>query len=360
MGNAKPRLLAFFTDQQRAIDSFTAKDWSMLCREAQAANLMGRVAAQLAKVGAGESLPPKIRTRIESALRVNASSVRSIRWEVKKIHEVLSSRDIPFVLLKGAAYEMDELPPSEGRWFTDVDIMVRREDIAQAERSFLGNGWTTTKLNAYDQRYYREWMHEIPPLRNVARKTSLDVHHTILPPTARLKPDAAKLWNAAVALERLPGTYVLGPEDMILHSATHLFHDGDLKGALRDLVDLDLLFRHFSSVNGFADRLVARARVMDLVRPLFYVLKYSRYYLRTPVPDELLAECRSFDGPPWLLARVMDALVDQVTQPRVTCDKPAATAFAEWLLYARSHYLRMPLHLLIPHLVRKALRDEEG
>jgi len=27
-----------------------------------------------------------------------------------------------------------------------------------------------------------------------------------------------------------------------------------------------------------------------------------------------------------------------------------------WLLYVRSHWLRMPAHLLIPHLVRKSLR----
>jgi len=33
-----------------------------------------------------------------------------------------------------------------------------------------------------------------------------------------------------------------------------------------------------------------------------------------------------------------------------------------WLLYIRSHYLRMPLHLLVPHLARKAyvgLRKKE-
>ena len=30
------------------------------------------------------------------------------------------------------------------------------------------------------------------------------------------------------------------------------------------------------------------------------------------------------------------------------------TGLARWLLYVRSHYLRMPLSLVVPHLVRKA------
>jgi len=30
------------------------------------------------------------------------------------------------------------------------------------------------------------------------------------------------------------------------------------------------------------------------------------------------------------------------------------TGFARWLLYVRSHALRMPLYLAVPHLIRKA------
>ena len=94
----------------------------------------------------------------------------------------------------------------------------------------------TTHHDAYDQRYYRQWMHELPPLRHMTRQTVLDVHHTILPLTAHLKPDPAKLWEAAVGIEGQVNFCVLAPVDMVLHSATHLFHDGELEHGLRDLV----------------------------------------------------------------------------------------------------------------------------
>jgi len=35
---------------------------------------------------------------------------------------------------------------------------------------------------------------------------------------------------------------------------------------------------------------------------------------------------------------------------------PPPHAVKLWLLYVRSHWLRMPAHALIPHLARKALR----
>jgi len=35
---------------------------------------------------------------------------------------------------------------------------------------------------------------------------------------------------------------------------------------------------------------------------------------------------------------------------------PPANRARLWLLFVRSHWLRMPAHLLVPHLVRKSMR----
>ena len=182
-----------------------------------------------------------------------------MRWEVGKIHAALSAAGIPCMLLKGAAYEAVGASPAGGRLFGDVDVMVPHEQLLATETALVKNGWMTTKLDAYDQRYYRKWMHEIPPMLHLKRRTAIDVHHTILPPTAALKPDPAKLWERAVGVPGKPALYVLSPEDMVLHSATHLFHDGEFENGLRDLVDLDALLNQNAGAEGFWPRLVARA-----------------------------------------------------------------------------------------------------
>ena len=217
------------------------------------------------------------------------------------------------------------------------------------------SGWISTQHNAYDQRYYRTWMHELPPMTHVTRQTVLDVHHTILPETARLHPDAQKLIEAALPIAGCDGLQVLAPADMLLHSATHLFHEGEFDKGLRDLSDLDALLRHFSQQQtDFWETLLARAVVLNLTRPLYYALRYSTRVLNTPVPPNLLQAAR-LHAPGWLLLRVMDAVFFRAFRPRhASCDD-WLTRPALWLLFVRSHWLKMPLLLLLRHLLHKAL-----
>jgi hypothetical protein len=161
-----------------------------------------------------------------------------VRWEVKCIQRALADVGVPVILLKGAAYVMAGLPPAPGRFFSDIDILVPKATLPAVEAALMLHGWATTHHNAYDQRYYRTWMHELPPMRHATRLSVIDVHHAILPETARLRPDPEKLRDAARPLDPNESVMVLAPTDMVLHSALHLFHDGEFDSGLRDLVDL--------------------------------------------------------------------------------------------------------------------------
>jgi hypothetical protein len=198
-------------------------------------------------------------------------------------------------------------------------------------------------------------MHELPPLRHVKRLTVLDVHHAILPDTARLKPASAKLLAASRALPGQDRLRVLAPMDMILHSATHLFHNDELSNGLRDLVDLDGLLRHFATTQEFWPALADRAAELDLARPLYYGLRYAGLTLGTPVPPAVSASAERGAPSRWLRA-VMDRLWLGALRP----DHPTAalrhTALARQLLYLRAHWLRMPPMLLAYHLSVKAMR----
>jgi hypothetical protein len=274
---------------------------------------------------------------------------------MNRIQHALAFIGHPILLLKGAAYLMAGLPPAQGRLFTDIDIMLPKARLDEAERLLFGHGWITTHQNAYDQRYYRKWMHELPPLQHIKRRTVLDIHHTILPLTARLRPDPAKFWKHAVGVEGQSSFKVLAPMDMVLHSATHLFHDGELQQGLRDLVDLDSLLRHFSAKPDFWPQLVSRAAELDLDRPLYYALHYTSSLLGTSVPDSILSGS-DVDRPGAFMTLIMDRLFRRALAPDHPSCTDRLTGSARWLLYVRSHYLRMPLYLLIPHLVRKSIK----
>jgi hypothetical protein len=283
----------------------------------------------------------------------------AVEWEIGHIGKALKSAGLPLLLLKGAAYVAADLPAAQGRTFSDIDLLVPKARINEAEAAMMMHGWISTHHDAYDQRYYREWMHELPPMQHGKRMTVVDVHHAILPETAASKPDSAKLIAVSVAVPGRPGVHVLQPVDMVIHSACHLFHEEELDKGLRDLTDLDALLRHFADLPDFWPMLVERARELDLVRPLFYALRYAGKLLHTPVPESAMREAAG-GGPPLPLALTMDALYGRALLPL----HPSCT---DWLggtarraLFFRAHWLRMPPALLVRHLAHKAAVAMQG
>jgi hypothetical protein len=221
------------------------------------------------------------------------------------------------------------------------------------------HGWNTIHHDAYDQRYYRRWMHEIPPMRHLRRGTIIDVHHALLPETARIKADSNEMRRSAVPVPGEENTFVLAPVDMVLHSATHLFHEGELDNGLRDLADLDSLLRFFGAQPGFWGRLAPRAREVGLARPLYYALHYAERILGTPVPSATMAAAES-GAPSRTLSGLMDFLYCRALRANHPTCADAWTPLARWMLYVRSHWMRMPLPLLAYHLTRKALVREKA
>jgi hypothetical protein len=345
-------LVELLGDPRRAA-ALSLPQWDAVLRVARAEKLLSRLGAVLeTRQEILDACPGELRPMFRAA-RAYPELVQSrAAWEVRKILSATADLGIELVLLKGAAYAHAGLPLARARVFADLDLLVREDELAATEACLLARGWEHHTTNAYDQRYYREWMHEIPPLRHRDRQIEVDIHHRILPRIGRLTPSPGPLWDASIPVG--PRLRVLAPADMVLHCAVHLFHDGEIRGGFRDLLDLHQLLLHFDSLDtSFWGVLVERARLMGLARPLYYAVRFCREILRTPVPDTV-SRTLANDAPGPVAAALMGRLVHRVLPPR-DIGRPGAPASA-WLLYVRSHWLRMPPGILVPHLLRKALR----
>jgi hypothetical protein len=327
--------------------------WDLLLRQAVAANLSASLVYLLEQAGVLGQVPAQPRCHLEWARTLAERHRRGVAYEVRQLQLALAATGAPVILLKGAAYAVAGLAPADGRLFSDIDILVPREQLDAVEHALLKGGWVSTHTDPYDQRYYREWMHELPPMQHMRSQGMVDVHHAILPRTAALQPDPAKLRAAAVPIGA-GGLFALAPPDMVLHSAVHLFHDGEFDRGLRDLLDIHRLLQEFAPAPGFWDSLPVRARELGLGRPLFYALRYSMLMLGTPVPSQVVV--RSADwAPVWPLRLLMDQLFTRALLPQhASCDSRLG-GLARFFLYLRANWLRMPPLMLARHLLRKAL-----
>ena len=322
---------AILADPARA-ETLSADRWNALIAAARAEQLIGSVAARLD----GIDMPPAA-ARILADARASAEQGRiAALWEAEAARRALAPLGIPVVLLKGAAFVAAGLDAGRGRAIGDLDILVPHEHLDAVEAALLAAGWEWVKPDPYDDAYYRRWMHELPPLIHRDRDRMIDVHHTILPPTARSTPDAALLIADAVPLGN--GLSVLCPEDMVVHAAAHLFADGDLQGGLRNLWDIDRLVRGFSDRDaGFVASLTQRAALHGLSEAVARALRLARRIYgtpggRAPVASDALFARRLLARDGWGRLRHKGT---------------------EFGFYVRSHWLRMPPAMLARHLWTK-------
>ena len=318
-------LLAAVLREPTRAESLSAAQWTALFAVARAEQLIGTLAHRVQGLAIPDTAARIVRDAIASAEQGRTAAL----WEAEMARRVLASTGMPIVLLKGTAYVAAGLQAGVGRSIGDLDILVPRERIDEAEAALLAAGWEWVKPDPYDDFYYRTWMHELPPLIHRERDRMIDVHHTILPLTARVRPDAAALFADSIALEN--GLRVLSPQDMLCHAAAHLIADGDLAGGMRNLWDVHCLVEEFGT-----DGLEARARHHGLEHQVARAIRLSDVLYSTSTPatrgGDALYLCR-------LLAR------DEWGRPTRRVTRQA--------FYIRSHFLRMPPAMLAKHLWTK-------
>ena len=348
-----PVLIAVLRDPGH-LRTLALGDWDLLLRQSAAADMTATLLDIVEQQGMLDAVPAVARRHLEWMRVVATRHRRAVRFEVAKIGQALAGLDVPLILLKGAAYAMAGLPPAAGRMFSDVDILVPKERIGEVEAALMLHGWAGTRQDDYDQRYYREWMHELPPMEHIHRGNSIDVHHAILPETAAMRPDPALLRAAVVLIPGDGNLWTLAPHDMVLHSAVHLFSEGEMQHGLRDLLDIHRLLLHFGAAPGFWEALPARAQQLELARPLFYALRYAARLLGTAVPSAVMAEASAAGRPARPVLALMDRLFLRALLPPHPSCADRATPAALAALYLRSNWLRMPPLMLARHLFHKA------
>jgi Uncharacterised nucleotidyltransferase len=334
-------------------------EWERVIRLARRLRLLARLAESLDAAGLLEAVPQAPRRHLVAEQQVSRFRTAAMRWALQRIRDVLGPGMFPCVLLKGAAYLGQDLQIAAGRLPSDIDILVPKAHIAEVQRLLASDGWTEVALDAHDQRYYREWSHEAPPMRHPLHPLELDLHHDILPPLARTHVDIERLL-ADVRPSRWQGWQVLQPVDQVLHSASHLFQDSQAVDRLRDLIDLDGLMRQFAGSTTFYSDLVARARELGLSEPLAMAFHFCGEWLHTPIPAQAQRELQPRG--PTALQRwwLMPTLVSLLTPTDPDAAPPQSQHVAATLFLARYHAGRMPLRLLLPHLLRKLRRRKDN
>jgi hypothetical protein len=313
-------------------------DWNPVILQARRTQMVGQLTARLSSAEVLHEVPEPVARHLTLARLTSLRRAEAASWEISVIRRAVEP-DTPIVLLKGCAYLTARDANADGRLFSDLDLLVPRADLGKTEAALTGAGWMPGKVNDYDQRYYRDWSHEIPPMEHVRRHTVIDLHHAIVPPISRYSFPTERLLQTAD--EVLPGVYVLGKADRVIHCAVHVLQEGEASKVFRDLYDLYLLSdQHFPTTES-RSTLFARADSLGLRKLVGTALAAA---------DSIFGKTSS---PANAVTWLKRCLIGAAAGSALNGGDAVAGQLSGIALLAYSHWMKMPLHLLLPHLIRK-------
>ena len=336
--------------------SLSTTEWRDLILVARANSLLPRVASiLLSDVENDFHIPPKAHAHLVASIRHETLFHNQVINEVKLVNAKISKAlNNKLIVLKGAGYVIADSKAAKGRIFSDIDLLVLKDDIPKVERALHLFGFVSDTDSEYDQKYYREWAHEIPPLRHFQRGTVLDIHHNIIPVVSGRAPNIEFFFESTV--ETKYGVEVLRPAAMFLHSAIHLFFSEEFTNGFRDLSDLSLLLDEIVSDADEVNCLFELAQNTGFENELFLAFRYLERVLNNKVPAHITKNFKQ-PLPKGIRLALSDFIFGKVLAANHRLVDVKFRGLAQWLAFVRGHILKMPFNILVKHTASKLWRS---
>ena len=271
-------------------DPLTLPQWKALVQEALRHQLGALTYRLLADGSLAAGMPPEAGERLRAKYVEGAfQNAVLLRQTSRLVAEFLKAR-IPVMLLKGVHLCRFVYPEPGLRSMSDVDLMVPRDQLADAERVCLELGYGPLPRPDLEETCRRS-----NHLAKLFKRGApvLELHWNIEHPTSPFRIDLPGLWSRArsAELEGVP-VRLLSPEDLLLHLTLHgSYHHGFDWWALKGLVDIDaVIARHGAELDWGA--LAERANAWGASGFVYSTLRLTQALLDTPVEAGALAALR--------------------------------------------------------------------
>jgi hypothetical protein len=296
--------------------SLSQSQWSFLAEEALHHQLAALTYRRLMDGPLADSVPAAVATRLRARYLDTAFKNAVLLRRTAELAAELAKEGIPVILLKGLHLARFVYAEPALRSMTDIDLLVPRERLAEAERIFLSLGYGP--LPRPDLEEYTARSNHLAKLHKPGAPV-LELHWTIELPTSPFHIDLDGLWARARATELQGVTvFLLAPEDLLLHLALHeSYHHGFAWSALKGLVDLDaVVVRHAAELDWTV--LAKRANTWGASGFIYTTLRLVKEILGTPIPTATFEALRHDPGD----EAVIEAARQHVLSPELKLPEP--------------------------------------
>jgi hypothetical protein len=262
-------------------------------------------------------LPPPAREVLQDFYYKNALSNSLLYQELSQVLTALRALPSETIVLKGAALAETVYPHRALRPMSDVDLLVREEDISRVEDALMALDYHFLE-GGKPKAYYRVHHYHVTFVKSESalQEMHIEVHWHLDRQRPAFTIDIEGIWHRAVPAP-IAGvdTLVLSPEDVLLHLCLHTCKHKLTFFGLRALGDIAATLQQYGPHMAWQPFQV-RAEQWGITPYVYVMLRLARELVGAAVPDPLLHALKPAEFDERLLSwATAEMLEDQSTVP---------------------------------------------
>lgn len=284
-----------------------AEQWEALIVEAKNQAVSPFLYSLLVELENSSNLDFPKKDQLHQGYILTAARNTLILHDTEQLFSSLRDADIDVVGLKGI-YLLENVYTNVGaRPMNDIDILIKKSDLADSISVLEGLGYTATAYFSLDDQNI-DTKH-VPPMQKKGG-AMVEVHWTLLEEDEPFTIDTEELWERTLPAKIANvDALSLGVEDLILHLCLHMTYQHYLQLGMRGLMDIALVIEKFENVIDW-QKLVRIANSWGAQRVTALTLKLVETLLKVAVPVEVGTWLLPEGFPPSLLEQARNQLMN--------------------------------------------------
>ena len=277
-----------------------APDWNLFVEKARQEGVSAVLFHNIAKHHLEDLIPQESYRDLSNHYYANLKRNMSIIGELREVLATFQEAGIPCIVLKGIALAELVYPSIGMRGMSDVDILVKKEDLFTVDKHLSSHGYTSADSTVTKAIHNPVGYLASLEYRKNASPLNLHVHwHTVntsVPATMFVEQiDINRLWeHSAVTSVADSHALMLRPEHMIIYLCEHALRVGHSFDRLILICDIFFSIKAFEKIIDW-DFIVEESRRFNLSRFVYYSLSIVKHYTSLDIADGCIAKLRPPD-----------------------------------------------------------------
>lgn len=265
-------------------------DWNKFWLKSNLTLLFPLIKSNLVK-SRNPMIPGKLIEEFTELSDYSVSQSILIKKELISLMKELDARGIEAILLKGNAFAELIHGKKPYKLVRDIDLLVKKEDLANAVDALVGLGYNYSGRNRIQ--YSETFSHQFEPLFKKCNNffISVELHRSIAAPLGDFKINEKIFWSNARKI-KLKGFNAIIPcnEHLIIHSCIHCSFMNAFSNFLPTVFELNQLI---STKKIDWKRLSGKSREWNVSAFVYAVLYPTKELFNNSIPEKFLIELKN-------------------------------------------------------------------